>query len=263
MNVGASVAVCSNRPDPPRSELPRMCVIPRREAATLRRPRRRPPFEPCGFLPIGTAARVMVVRRYVGTMYDSNRWDGFELRPGDIIIATPPKCGTTWTQMICALLILQEPELPLPLNRLSPWIDMVTRARTEVFADLQAQTHRRFIKTHTPLDGIPNDPRSPTSALGATPATLRCRSTTTSTTRTSTRSSKPASRPQRSTASSSDRCNDSRRVPTASGTASGNGSTTRRPPHRSGRRCGAPSSTSRRSATPPPISTSCTCTTTT
>ena len=52
------------------------------------------------------------VRRYEASMYDSNRWDGFELRPGDIIISTPPKCGTTWTQMICALLILQEPELP-------------------------------------------------------------------------------------------------------------------------------------------------------
>ena len=51
------------------------------------------------------------VRRYEASMYDSNRWDGFELRPGDIIISTPPKCGTTWTQMICALLILQEPEL--------------------------------------------------------------------------------------------------------------------------------------------------------
>ena len=109
------------------------------------------------------------VRRYVGTVYDSNRWDGLELRPGDIIIAPPPKCGTTWTQMICALLILQEPELPLPLNRLSPWIDMVTRARTEVFADLQAQTHRRFIKTHTPLDGIPNDPRVTYICIGRDP----------------------------------------------------------------------------------------------
>ena len=96
-----------------------------------------------------------LVRRYVGTVFDSSRWDGFELRPGDIIISTPPKCGTTWTQMICALLVLQEPELPLPLDTLSPWIDMVTRARKEVFADLAAQTHRRFIKTHTPLDGIP------------------------------------------------------------------------------------------------------------
>ena len=98
-----------------------------------------------------------VVRRYEATVYDSNRWDGFALRPGDVIISTPPKCGTTWTQMICALLILQDPELPLPLDRLSPWLDMVTRARTEVLAALQAQRHRRFIKTHTPLDGIPND----------------------------------------------------------------------------------------------------------
>src|SRR5499427_3588208 len=106
---------------------------------------------------IGSTARMTPVRRYEATMYDSNRWDGFELRPGDIIISAPPKCGTTWTQMICALLILQEPELPLPLDALSPWIDMVTRARTDVFADLEAQTHRRFIKTHTPLDGIPND----------------------------------------------------------------------------------------------------------
>jgi hypothetical protein len=111
----------------------------------------------------------MAVRRYVGTMYDSNRWDGFELRPGDIIISTPPKCGTTWTQMICALLVLQEPELPLPLDSLSPWIDMVTRARAEVFADLAAQTHRRVIKTHTPLDGIPNDPTVTYICVGRDP----------------------------------------------------------------------------------------------
>src|SRR5262249_40982472 len=93
---------------------------------------------------IGPAARMTAVRRAEPTMPDSNRWAGFVRRAGDIIISTPPKCGTTWTQMICALLILQEPELPLPLDTLSPWIDMMTRARTEVFADLDAQTHRRF-----------------------------------------------------------------------------------------------------------------------
>lgn len=63
------------------------------------------------------------MRRYQGIVFDSSRWDGFELRPGDIIISTPPKCGTTWTQMICALLVLQEPELPLPLDTLSPWVE--------------------------------------------------------------------------------------------------------------------------------------------
>ncbi|HEY8543996.1 MAG TPA: sulfotransferase domain-containing protein [Acidimicrobiales bacterium] len=109
------------------------------------------------------------MRRYEGFVYDSRRWDGFELRPGDIIVATPPKCGTTWTQMICALLVLGEPELPRPLDSLSPWIDMVTRPRTEVFADLAAQAHRRFVKTHTPLDGLPQDPRVTYVCVGRDP----------------------------------------------------------------------------------------------
>ena len=99
----------------------------------------------------------MELVRYRGIVYDSARWEGLERRPGDIIISTPPKCGTTWTQMICALLVFQEPELPQPLSVVSPWIDMVTRARKDVFADLAAQAHRRFYKSHTPLDGLPHD----------------------------------------------------------------------------------------------------------
>jgi hypothetical protein len=58
-------------------------------------------------------------------------------------------------QMILAMLVFQTPELPARLASLSPWLDMVTRPRTEVFADLAAQEHRRFVKTHTPLDGLP------------------------------------------------------------------------------------------------------------
>ena len=34
----------------------------------------------------------------------------------------------------------------------------LTRPRQEVYATLDAESHRRFIKTHTPLDGIPLDP---------------------------------------------------------------------------------------------------------
>lgn len=92
---------------------------------------------------------------HVGRVYDSSRWEGFDLRPDDIVISTPPKCGTTWTQMVCALLIFQTPELPDRLSNLSPWLDMLTRSRTTVVALLEAQEHRRFIKTHTPLSGIP------------------------------------------------------------------------------------------------------------
>ncbi len=61
--------------------------------------------------------------------------------------------------MICALLIFQSAELPKPLPELSPWLDWLILKKDDLFADLQAQTHRRFIKTHTPLDGLPNDNR--------------------------------------------------------------------------------------------------------
>jgi hypothetical protein len=93
--------------------------------------------------------------RYRSIIADSGRWDGFAFRPGDVVISTPPKCGTTWTQMLCALLIFDGPAFPAPLGDISPWLDMCNRPLAEVTAALAAQTHRRFIKTHTPLDGLP------------------------------------------------------------------------------------------------------------
>ena len=106
--------------------------------------------------------------RYRSLVYDSIRWEGFALRPGDIVISTPPKCGTTWTQMICALLIFQRP-LDRALSLHSPWLDKVDRPRKEVVADLEAQEHRRFIKTHTPLDGLPLDPSVTYVCVGRDP----------------------------------------------------------------------------------------------
>ena len=90
---------------------------------------------------------------------DSGRWLGFRFRPGDIVISTRRKSGTTWMQMICALLIFQTPDLPDPLWQLSPWMDSQIMPHDLVYAQLAEQRHRRFIKTHTPLDGIPLDPR--------------------------------------------------------------------------------------------------------
>jgi aryl sulfotransferase len=96
--------------------------------------------------------------RYRASDEDSARWLGFPFRPGDIVISTRSKSGTTWMQMICALLIFQTPDLPALLSELSPWLDWLGTPRDDVYARLQAQRHRRFIKTHTPLDGIPIDP---------------------------------------------------------------------------------------------------------
>ncbi|PZG19432.1 sulfotransferase [Micromonospora craterilacus] len=97
--------------------------------------------------------------RYRSPDEDSARWQGFAVRPGDIVISTRSKSGTTWMQMICALLVLRTPDLPAPLTELSPWLDWLAEPADEVYGRLAAQRHRRFIKTHTPLDGVPADPR--------------------------------------------------------------------------------------------------------
>lgn len=93
--------------------------------------------------------------RYRSLIADSARWDGFPFRGGDIVISTPPKAGTTWVQMLCALLVFDGPVFPAPLDEMSPWLDMCNQSIDEVRAKLATQTHQRFIKTHTPLDGIP------------------------------------------------------------------------------------------------------------
>jgi aryl sulfotransferase len=49
--------------------------------------------------------------RYRSDIWDKNRWQQYTARASDIIISTPPKSGTTWTQMICALLIFQRSSL--------------------------------------------------------------------------------------------------------------------------------------------------------
>jgi hypothetical protein len=97
----------------------------------------------------------MAGTRYRSPVSDSDRWDAVELRPGDIVVSTPPKCGTTWTQMILLLLLHQTPELPAPISELAPWVDHLIRSRAELVELLEAQTGRRVIKTHTPLDGLP------------------------------------------------------------------------------------------------------------
>lgn len=92
--------------------------------------------------------------RYRNFIFDSARWSALERRPGDIVITTPPKCGTTWTQNIVAMLVLGTTTFERPVAELSPWLEQVLRPLDGVLADLDAMEHRRFIKSHTPLDGL-------------------------------------------------------------------------------------------------------------
>jgi aryl sulfotransferase len=107
--------------------------------------------------------------RYTSADEDSGRWEGFPFRDGDIVISTRSKTGTTWVQMICGLLIFQTPQLDGPIGWYSPWLDRLIRPKEEIFARLQAQQHRRFIKTHTPLDGLPIDLRATYIVIGRHP----------------------------------------------------------------------------------------------
>ena len=106
---------------------------------------------------------------YTSPDEDSARWWDFSFRAGDIVVSTRSKSGTTWVQMICLLLVFGTPELPDSLGELSPWLDHLVRPKDEVFARLAAQPHRRVIKTHTPLDGVPLQARVTYIVVGRHP----------------------------------------------------------------------------------------------
>ena len=112
------------------------------------------------------------MRRYLSDDDDSARWAGFAFREGDVVVSTRSKSGTTWVQMVCMLLVLGEPDLPEPLAALSPWLDHRVEPVEDVLARLEAQRHRRVVKTHTPLDGIPLDPRATYVVVGRHPLDL-------------------------------------------------------------------------------------------
>ncbi len=86
---------------------------------------------------------------------DSRHWDRFTPRDDDIVIATPPKCGTTWMQRIVSLLVFQS-AAPVPLHEISPWVDCRFMMPLEAMIPmLEAQRHRRFVKSHLPFDALP------------------------------------------------------------------------------------------------------------
>lgn len=94
-------------------------------------------------------------RPYRTVIMDSRRWNGFVPRDGDIVVATYPKCGTTWTQRIVDMLIHQS-TAARPVMDVYPWLDATIFAPVgDNLATLAAQTHRRAIKSHLPFDSLP------------------------------------------------------------------------------------------------------------
>ncbi len=94
---------------------------------------------------------------YLGPLTDNRRWDSVKIRPDDVFVVTPPKCGTTWMQTIVALLLAGDPEVETELSVKMPWVDIRIREMPEIAERLEAMTHRRSMKSHTPMDGLPLD----------------------------------------------------------------------------------------------------------
>ena len=104
------------------------------------------------------AALPEVTRVYQNHHIDSTRWNVYKPRPDDIIVATTQKSGTTWTQQIISMLIFQDGPPPAPVQNLSIFVDMRMSPLDVLEQRLESQTHRRFLKTHTALDGFPLHP---------------------------------------------------------------------------------------------------------
>jgi aryl sulfotransferase len=111
---------------------------------------------------------------YRSFLVDSSRWDAVELRPGDVVVCTPSKSGTTWMQTLVSLL-LHDGWPDAGVQALSPWVDLQLLPLEELQDFLATQPGRRVLKTHTPPDGLLDLPgvdtivvaRDPRDVLGS------------------------------------------------------------------------------------------------
>jgi len=100
------------------------------------------------------------IERHIRTaLLDTRIWDSIEPRNDDIIIATPAKAGTTWTQEIVSQLIFDgSPPNDTTGMMLSPWASMRSPLLRDnaLFPQLTGQYQfRRFFKSHEPVGSVP------------------------------------------------------------------------------------------------------------
>jgi aryl sulfotransferase len=101
-----------------------------------------------------TLKRPQIRHVYQNHHLDSHRWDNFKPRRGDVVISTSYKAGTTLMQTIVVNMIFPDGNLPGPVASVSPWLDMTLPPLDDTLTRLEAQTHRRCLKSHLALDGL-------------------------------------------------------------------------------------------------------------
>lgn len=98
-------------------------------------------------------------REFHNHHFDSSVWNDFKFRDDDIVIGTWGKSGTTWTQQIVAQLLFNG-DADVAVSELSPWVDMRVPPKEVKLPMLEAQTHRRFLKTHLAVDALVFSPKA-------------------------------------------------------------------------------------------------------
>ena len=91
--------------------------------------------------------------------FDSTIWNDLRFRDGDIVIATYAKSGTTWLQQIVSQLLFNGEE-GLEVAEMSPWVDLRVPPKEVKLPEIEAQTHRRFLKTRLPVDALVYAPQA-------------------------------------------------------------------------------------------------------
>ena len=94
------------------------------------------------------------------SMIDSTYWNDFEFRDDDIIVGTYQKAGTTWVQQIIAQFVFNGETEGMPVGDISPWLDLRLPPLEAKLPDIIAQKHRRFLKTHLPVDALVYEPKA-------------------------------------------------------------------------------------------------------
>lgn len=90
---------------------------------------------------------------------DSTVWNDYQFREGDIIISTYAKSGTTWMQQIVSQMLFNG-DTEINTQEMSPWVDFRLPPTEVKLAALEAQTHRRFVKTHLPVEALVYSPKA-------------------------------------------------------------------------------------------------------
>ena len=85
--------------------------------------------------------------------FDSTIWNDFKFRDDDIVIATYAKSGTTWTQQIVRQILFGDSQ-DIAVAEASPWLDLRIPPKEVKLPMVEAQSHRRFLKTHLPVDAL-------------------------------------------------------------------------------------------------------------